>query len=463
MVKLVFRLVTGASVDTGSAKKLLEDAFKGKDKFVKLRSDVVLGERGLNGNAALLDEARILFRAWSEDDLTKSFGEAEPVGRLKDLGERSFKNGDQNVYERGFGLPLSMVAPGSYALTFGSGDDGWYVDVGIGSTLSLVIGSPLSKRSGMLLQSGFGRRGNFELVLPLASGGLAHRWRDNDATNLPWKAGSAFGGSAGKLDAVSLIQSNFSSAGHGAGNLELVARAGDHLEFFYLPDSGGPGNTPGSWQGPLEMKVDGAPLAGIKGNPALIQSGHGVKGNFELVVPLAAGGLGHYWRDNDASGMPWKKGMVPFGTGFPIDGVALIQSTFSAGNGPGNLELVARTGDRLVAFYRPDSGGPNHSPGPWKGPFDLMVDGAPVAGVAGIPALIQGRFGETGNFELVVPLAAGGLQHYWRDNDSAGMPWRRGAAFGTSAGSFDAVSLIQSNFQRGGQRQGQPRGGGLLR
>jgi hypothetical protein len=44
--------------------------------------------------------------------------------------------------------------------------------------------------------------------------------------------------------------------------------------------------------------------------------------------------------------------------------------------------------------------------------------------VAGNPVLIQGRFGSPGNFEIVVPAAAGGLAHYWRDNTQASMPWR---------------------------------------
>src|SRR5690348_7291076 len=37
-----------------------------------------------------------------------------------------------------------------------------------------------------------------------------------------------------------------------------------------------------------------------------IQSRYGTKGNFELVVPLPGSGVAHFWRDNDAPGMPWK-------------------------------------------------------------------------------------------------------------------------------------------------------------
>ncbi len=49
------------------------------------------------------------------------------------------------------------------------------------------------------------------------------------------------------------------------------------------------------------------------GNLSLIQSTYGNKGNFELVVPLATGGLAHYSRNNDLEGLPWNE-PVRFGT-----------------------------------------------------------------------------------------------------------------------------------------------------
>jgi hypothetical protein len=118
----------------------------------------------------------------------------------------------------------------------------------------------------------------------------------------------------------------------------------------------------------------------------LIQSNHGAQGNFELVVPLATGGLALFFRDNDAPGLPWH-GPFPFGqSAGQFAAVSLIESNFSAaGNGPGNLELVARTQDgRLLQFFRPDVGGPNNTPGPWQGPSDIAVGGTPVSGVSGI-------------------------------------------------------------------------------
>lgn len=107
-----------------------------------------------------------------------------------------------------------------------------------------------------------------------------------------------------------------------------------------------------------------SPFSSLKfaGNPALIQSRFGNKGNFELVVPLATGGLAHFWRDNDAAGMPWK-GPTIFGGTDIYDAVTMIQSNYE---NPGNLEVIARTGDRLIFFWR-DSG-PSFA---WNGPYPL--------------------------------------------------------------------------------------------
>jgi hypothetical protein len=58
--------------------------------------------------------------------------------------------------------------------------------------------------------------------------------------------------------------------------------------------------------------------------------------------------------------------------------------------------------------------------------------------------LIQSRFGQVGNFELVVPNANGGLIHLWRNNDAQGWPWSAPILFGTGTGSD--CNLIQSNF-----------------
>ena len=129
-------------------------------------------------------------------------------------------------------------------------------------------------------------------------------------------------------------------------------------------------------------------------------------GDFHLVVPFLGGGLTHYWRKNDNPNpktMIWEK--ETFGSGI-ISAVSMIESDY------GNLELVAKEGDKLVFYQRTEQG--------WSGPH-LMGSTAtgPINGVTGSPALIQSIFptgGNHKNFELVVP-RAGGLCAYWRNND----------------------------------------------
>jgi hypothetical protein len=149
-----------------------------------------------------------------------------------------------------------------------------------------------------------------------------------------------------------LIQSNYGSPG----NLELIVNAGGRLQFFWR-DSG-PSFT---WNGPYAM-ADGLEVAG---NPALVQSRFGVQGNFELVVPVAGGGLAHLWRNNDDPAMPWSDPFVFGQASGPVEGVTLIQSNYGS---PGNLELIVNAGGRLQFFWR-DSG-PSFT---WNGPYAMAA------------------------------------------------------------------------------------------
>jgi len=184
-------------------------------------------------------------------------------------------------------------------------------------------------------------------------------WRNNDDPAFPWAGPFAFGQHAGRIDAITLVQANFGSPG----NLELIARTDDQLVFFWR-DSGPAFN----WNGPFGLG------GGVRGNPVLIQSRFGTQGNFELVAPAASGGgMLFWWRNNDDPSLPWA-GPFPFGQALGnVDEITMIQSNFGS---PGNLELIARAGDRLYFFWR-DSG-PAFS---WNGPFVLagIPAGAPMA------------------------------------------------------------------------------------
>src|SRR5262249_41033090 len=157
---------------------------------------------------------------------------------------------------------------------------------------------------------------------------------------------TVFGTELGRVDAVSLIQSNFSAAENGPGNLAVVARTGSDLVYFYRDD------VTFSWHGPEPV------YTGVTGVPSFVQARpgrSGSKGDYELVVPLQSGGIGHFYRNNDDESLAWH-GPFIFGTDLgSVDAVSIIQSNFStAGNGLGNLAVVARSGGALVYFYRDD-------------------------------------------------------------------------------------------------------------
>jgi hypothetical protein len=107
-----------------------------------------------------------------------------------------------------------------------------------------------------------------------------------------------------------------------------------------------------------------------------------------------------------------------------VSEVSLIQGSYG-----GNLEVVARIGDKLAHFWRS---------------FDGWHDsGFFASGVSGAPSLIQGTVGSPGNFEVVAPFAAAGMAHYFRDNPNGGT-WHGPNPFG--GGPVRSVSLIQSNY-----------------
>src|SRR5262249_38508635 len=84
----------------------------------------------------------------------------------------------------------------------------------------------------------YGTKGNYEVVVPLQRGGLAHFYRNNDDPSFPWSGPYPFATGQGLVNAVSLIQSSLSSAGNGPGNLAVVARSGSQLVYYYRDDLG---------------------------------------------------------------------------------------------------------------------------------------------------------------------------------------------------------------------------------
>ncbi|MFL5537748.1 MAG: galactose oxidase-like domain-containing protein [Longimicrobiaceae bacterium] len=263
-----------------------------------------------------------------------------------------------------------------------------------------------TRNSGMILENSYSNPGNFEVVAPMASGGLVHWWRDH--ATLRWNGPHYF--ASGNFLSVAVIESTL---GNLNGNLEVVGRVGNALVHYWR------GNN--RWFGPFPVAT------GVGGEPGFIQGSWGSPGNFEVVAPRSAGGLGHWWRD---AGGTWY-GPTVFGAG-AFQAAALVQSSFGDGK---NLEVVARRGTELLHFWR-------GSDQAWQGPLAF------TNGAAGVPAFVQDPSGALGNFELVCPLAAGGIAHWWRDNAGT-QGWYRSTVF--AAGPVPAVGLVQSSYGGGKQ------------
>jgi hypothetical protein len=341
--------------------------------------------------------------------------------------------GLQSVVRFGIGMLALVMVPGlkARADTFTWHGPTMTIATGVSGTPSLIQAIPGT----------YGTMGNFELVTPLASGGMAHFYRDNDDPSLPWNGPFTFATDQGTVNAVSLIQSNFSTqfvntGVQGPGNLAVVARIGNTLDYFFRDDVNF------NWSGPTPI------YGSASGVPSFVQAApgtYGTKGNYELVTPLATGGMAHFFRDNDDPNLPWTLTAF-FGTQFGVvDSVSLIQSNFSTQfaqtgvQGPGNLIVAATIGSNVYYFYRDDV-----APFAWNGPTAIIA-----TGVTGNPSLVQaapGTYGTMGNFELVTPLLSGGIGHFFRNNDDPSLPWSGPVTFATDQGLVDAVSLIQSNF-----------------
>ena len=310
-----------------------------------------------------------------------------------------------------------------------------------GPTMTIATGVTGNPSLVQAIPGTYGAMGNYELVTPLASGGMAHFYRNNDDPSLPWNGPFPFATGQGTVAAVSLIQSNFSTqfvntGVQGPGNLAVVARIGNTLDYFFRDD------VTFTWSGPTPI------FSGVSGIPSFVQATpgtYGTKGNYELVTPLATGGMAHFFRNNDDPNLPWTLTAF-FGTQFGfVNSVSLIQSNFSTQfvqtevQGPGNLAVAARVGSNVFYFYRDDV-----APFAWHGPTTIIA-----TGVRGNPSLVQatpGTYGTMGNYELVTPLLSGGIGHFFRNNDDPNLPWSGPFPFATDQGTVAAVSLIQSNF-----------------
>jgi hypothetical protein len=131
----------GSVVD--DAQRFVADAMRDSNQFAKANSEVTwLAGGGVTGITGAVDEARILFRAWSEDDLQgmgARVDHSNPAAQINSLGERHYDENDNHFYESIWSVPLKTVPATAIVFDFTAGDDGWFFDVGHASFLSAKV------------------------------------------------------------------------------------------------------------------------------------------------------------------------------------------------------------------------------------------------------------------------------------------------------------------------------------
>jgi hypothetical protein len=138
---------------------------------------------------------------------------------------------------------------------------------------------PSLQHGGFFIQSQAGESGDFEIVVPWSSGGLAHYRRANDAVDHPWTGPTLFG--ADIYISACLLETDWQSTEGHQYNLEVIAVTSDGILHVFWRDNG-PAFT---WNGPtvlLKEKEWG-------GNANLTQGGSPVQeGRRDQLIQLSA-------------------------------------------------------------------------------------------------------------------------------------------------------------------------------
>jgi hypothetical protein len=250
------------------------------------------------------------------------------------------------------------------------------------------------------------------VVVPSALGGLVHATRNRALPSAPWQIDSYFG--AGDVSSAAIVESP-------GGTQEVFVRAGDRVHRFErVADAHQPDVH--YWIGPLPVMVGDVPLTGVRGNPTVLRSRFGANGNYELVVPMASGGLRHLWRDNDHPNKPWNDtGLFLTSLGV-VDAVALVHG--ARGSPPGDLEALIRVGADL--FHASRQAVPPYA---WTAAATVLAGGA-----AGVPSIVE----SSGTTLVAVTPSSGALTMLTRDGDA----WSGPASFG--GGGVNAVGLVKA-------------------
>ena len=250
-----------------------------------------------------------------------------------------------------------------------------------------------------------------------------------------------FDGYGGGVYKRSTAPSNYERGGH----FMLVVGYSDALGAWLVKNSWGTGwgMSGYGWIGYGQSGIDDYAKIGLRSmnpdpwtkrrihNGTMIESGNGADfRNFEMLATVGGGGMiQHWWRDNSAAGFPWHTAYAPFG------GDAAVCPTLTGTTYNRNFECVfLTTGRRLHHWFFDQT---SHT---WT---DGGVFGPP--GTAwGVPGFIQGNYGAPGNFEVVVRLEDGQLNHWWR-MDGPPWTWSDGGCFASNV-AYSGPSLVQTSY-----------------
>jgi hypothetical protein len=156
----------------------------------------------------------------------------------------------------------------------------------------------------------------------------------------------------------------------------------------------------------------------------MIESGDGaLHRNFELIAPSAGNSLTHWWRDNSSSSLPWAKAET-------MGNDVADPPTFTGTTYNRNFEMVYRTTAGRLHHRYFDQSSSSWKDGPIFGPTNAT----------GAVGFIESSWGP-GNFEVVVGVGGGELQHWWR----SGGNWQATVTFGANIATAGAT-LVQSTW-----------------